>query len=232
MLGIIGAMTVEVDGLKEIMTDKRQKTVGDMEFTSGKLCGQEAVVAVCGEGKVNAAMCAQAMILEYAPDMIINTGVGGGLADGLKIGDIVAATAVVEHDMDMSPLGHPVGYICGIDGIEMPCDKKIQELLIGCVTDCGINCQSGIVASGDQFISSDAKKKWLIDTFGAAVCEMEGGAIGHVCVRNGVPFGVLRAVSDGGNDDAKISFPEFAAMAAANSIKVMTLFAERLQSIE
>ncbi len=228
MIGIIGAMTVEIDGLKAIMTDKIDKIIAGITFTKGLLCGKEAVVAVCGEGKVNAAICAQSMIMEYNPDMIVNTGVGGGLAEGLKIGDVVAATSVVEHDMDMSPLGHKVGYICGIDAVEMDCDKKITDMLFECIEECGIDCRKGIVATGDQFISSAEKKAWLVENFNAAVCEMEGGAIGHVCVRNGVPFGVLRAISDGGDDEASMSFPEFAALAAENSIKVMTLFAERI----
>ncbi len=228
MIGIIGAMTVEVEGLKSIMTEKCDTEISGCIYTKGLLCGKEAVVTVCGEGKVNAAMCAQTMILTYKPDMIINTGVGGGVADGLKIGDIVAADGVVQHDMDMSPLGYEVGYICGVDSILMPCDKRISDLLFECINDCSISCQRGIVATGDQFISSDDKKKQLVERFNAAVCEMEGGAIGHVCIRNGVPFGVLRAVSDGGDDEASISFPEFAKLAAENSIKVMTEFMKRV----
>ena len=228
MIGIIGAMTVEIDGLKNVMTEKEEKTVAGMTFTYGKFLGKDAVVTVCGEGKVNAAMCAQTMILEFSPDIIVNTGVAGGLADGLKVGDVVSGTAVVEHDMDMSPLGYEVGYICGIDGIYMECDKKIQELLSESIEECDIKYISGVIASGDQFISDNQKKEWLKEKFNAAACEMEGGAIGHVCVRNGVPFGVLRAISDGGDDDAKMSFPEFAALAAENSIKVMCKFIEKI----
>ena len=227
MIGIIGAMTVEVDSIKAIMTDKTDYSVSGMTFTLGKLCGKDTVVTVCGEGKVNAAMSAQTMILKFNPDLIVNTGVGGGLADGLKIGDVVAAEKVVQHDMDMSPLGHPIGYICGVDGVEMYCDSNITQTLLNCIKDCGINCRVGTVATGDQFISSDEKKNWLIENFGADVCEMEGGAIGQVCVRNNIPFGILRAISDGGDDSANMSFPEFAALAAKNSIAVMKLFAER-----
>ncbi len=228
MLGIIGAMTIEIEGLKEIMTEKKEQIIAGMTFVSGKLCGRDTVVTVCGEGKVNAAMCAQSMILAYSPDIIINTGVAGGLASGLGIADIVVATGVVQHDMDMSPLGHPIGFVCGVNAIEIECDRKIHELLCSCVSDCNIKHQTGIIATGDQFISSDSKKKWLVDEFSASACEMEGGAIGHVCKRNGVPFCILRAISDGGDDAASISFPEFAALAAKNSIKVMTLFAERV----
>ena len=228
MLGIIGAMTVEVDELKKIMSDTLEHTVGDMTFVSGKLYGADAVVTVCGEGKVNAAMCTQAMIMEYAPDLIVNTGVGGGLADGLKIGDVVVASAVVEHDMDMSPLGYPIGFVGGVNRTEMPCDKKTADLLERCTRELNIPCRRGIVASGDQFIGSDEKKAFLVKTFNASVCEMEGAAIGHVCIRNGVPFGVLRSVSDSGDDKASMSFPEFAELAAKNSIAIIKLFASEL----
>lgn len=221
MIGIIGAMTVEIDGLNKIMSDKDEKIIAGTVFTCGKLMGKDVVTAISGEGKVNAAMCTQSMILEYSPDIIINTGVGGGVGEGLKIGDIVIGTSVVEHDMDMSPLGHPVGYICGIDGIYMECDPVTQQKLSECVTNCNIPHQSGVIASGDQFISDSEKKKWLRDTFSAMVCEMEGGAIGHVCKRNNIPFAVLRAISDGGDDEAKISFPEFMTIAAQNSIEVI-----------
>lgn len=229
MIGIIGAMTVEVEGLKNIMTEKCDTEISGCVYTKGLLCGKEAVVTVCGEGKVNAAMCTQTMILTYKPDMIINTGVGGGLADGLKIGDIVAADAVLQHDMDMSPLGYEVGYICGVDGVLMHCDSKISDLLFECIKDCSIPCKRGIVATGDQFISSNEKKRCLVEKFNASVCEMEGGAIGQVCTRNGVPFGVLRAISDGGDDAAHMSFPEFAKLAAENSIKVITAFANKMK---
>lgn len=227
MIGIIGAMTIEVDGLRKLMTDTNDTKIGKTIFTKGKLCGKDSVVAVCGEGKVNAAMCAQAMIMAYHPDVVINTGVAGGLAKGLKIADAVVADAVVQHDMDMSPLGFEQGYICGIDGIEIKCADKAKSLLEQCVRDCNINCVTGVIASGDQFINSNDKKQWLIDIFNAAACEMEGGAIGHVCKLNDVPFAVLRTISDGGDDESHMSFPEFAALAAENSIKIMTLFAEK-----
>lgn len=226
MIGIIGAMSVEIEGIKAIMTDKEEAKFGDLTFTKGKLLGKEVVITVCGEGKVNAAMSAQTMCLMYKPELIVNTGVAGGLADGLKVGDIVVGTSAVEHDMDMSPLGFEKGFICGVDGVYMECSKRIVELLSQSVAECGISYQTGVIASGDQFISDSEKKEWLKTTFSAAACEMEGGAIGHVCVRNQVPFGILRAISDGGDDEASVSFPEFVALAAKNSIEVMKKFAE------
>ncbi len=231
MIGIIAAMSIEAEGIEKAMTDTDKKEIGGISFVSGNLCGCRAVVSVCGEGKVNAAMCTQIMIDKYDIQAVINTGVAGGLAEGLEIGDIVVADSVVQHDMDMSPLGHPVGYICGVEGIYINCDDKLKDLLYKCVCDNKINCQRGVVASGDQFISSDEKKMWLKKTFNAAACEMEGGAIGQVCIRNNVPFAVLRAISDGGDNSANLSFPEFAALAAKNSIKVIKQFAIEMSTV-
>lgn len=228
MIGIIGAMNIEIDGLKAIMNDKCDKKIANITYTKGTVFGKDIVVAVCGEGKVNAAMCAQAMIDMFNPSMIINTGVGGGVKDGFNVCDVLSADSVVQHDMDMSPLGYEAGYICGIYGIEIRCDKTIADLLFDCITDCDIPCHRGVVATGDQFISSNEKKSWLVEKFNASVCEMEGGAIGQVCTLNNVPFGILRAISDSGDDEACMSFPEFAARAAENSIKALTLFLERV----
>lgn len=224
MIGIIGAMTVEVEGLKAKMTDCEVKKTGGMEFVSGRIDGQDVVAAVSGEGKVNAAMCTQAMILEYNPMVIVNTGVGGGLAEGLKVGDIVVGTKVAQHDMDMSPLGYEKGYVCGIDAVYVDCDKRVSDALCDCLEKDGCDYRAGIIVSGDQFVASDDKKRWLTENFDGAVCEMEGAAIGHVCARNQIPFGVIRAISDGGDDEADISFPEFAEAAAKRSVKIVTDF--------
>ena len=105
MIGIIGAMAVEIDELRERLTDPTDEVISNIRFTCGKLAGKDVVLAVCGIGKVFAAICAQTMILTYRPELIINTGVAGGLDKDLKIGDVVVATGLVQHDMDTSPLG-------------------------------------------------------------------------------------------------------------------------------
>lgn len=111
MTGIIGAKEIEIEALNAQMENRQTRTVSGIEFTSGTLYGREVVTAVCGIGKVFAAMCAQTMILLYSPDRIVNTGVAGSLSTSLNIGDIVVSDYVVEHDMDTSPLGDPVGMI-------------------------------------------------------------------------------------------------------------------------
>ena len=130
MTGIIGAMHIDVETIKSLMKNKTAEKIGGVEFVKGTLHGKEIVIAVCGIGKVAAAMCTQAMILRYSPDRIINTGVGGSLSTKLTIGDIAVAESLVQHDMDTSPLGDPVGLISGLNIVNIPADKRWSELLL------------------------------------------------------------------------------------------------------
>lgn len=222
LVGIIGAMDLEVQALKGLMDNAVVETISTIDFYKGNINGVETVVAVAGVGKVNAAVCSQTMILKYLPDIMINVGVAGGLSDEFKIGDIAVADSVVEHDMDTSPIGDPVGLISGINLVNIPCDKKLADLMEQAVSKVGtITSKRGVIASGDQFISKQEQRDRIKDNFGAIAAEMEGASIGHVCYMNGVPFGVLRAISDGANDDSHMDYPEFAKMAAANSIKII-----------
>ncbi len=232
LIGIIGAMELEVDGLKKLMTNEKIQKISTIDFHRGTINGVETVVAVAGVGKVNAAVCAQTMILTYSPDLIINVGVAGGLWDGFKIGDIAVADYVVEHDMDTSPLGDEKGFITGINMVKMPCDNKISSMLEEAAKKVGeISVKIGIIASGDQFINTQEERDSILNSFDAIAAEMEGGSIGHVCVMNNIPFGVLRAISDGANDDSHMDYPEFAKMAANNSIKIILEFLNKISEV-
>ena len=223
MTGIIGAMKIEIEALNAQMENRQTKTVSGIEFTSGTLCGREVVTAVCGIGKVFAAMCAQTMILLYSPDRIINTGVAGSLSTKLNIGDIAVSDFVVEHDMDTSPLGDPVGMISGINIVDIPADGELADKICAAADGVGgIRCVKGKVASGDCFVNSAEKKKYISETFGAIACEMEGAAIGHVCYVNKVPFCVIRAISDAADGSSHMDYSKFTALAAKNSAAVMT----------
>lgn len=229
LIGIIGALELEIEALKELMDGARVETVSSVDFYRGSINGREVVVAAAGVGKVNAAVCAQTMILKYSPDLVINIGVAGGLSPELKIGDIAIADAVVEHDMDTTATGEPLGYIYGIEAVEMPCDKKTADMLESAVSSVGdIYVQRGIIASGDQFISTQEQRNKIIYNFGAIAAEMEGASIGHVCTMNKVPFAVLRAISDGANDSSPVDFETFAKMAAANSVKIILEFLKNI----
>ncbi len=221
MIGIIGAMQVEIDKIKSTVENPTTETVSGIEFVSGKIHGHDAVVAVCGIGKVFAAVCAQTMILKYNPDVIINVGVAGTLTDKLSIADIAVASDVVQHDMDTSPLGDPVGLVSGINVIKFPADIKTVEKIEKSIDNLGINRTRGTIASGDQFMSDKDKKQKIVDNFDAIACEMEGASIGHVCYINGVNFAVIRSISDSADDSAFMDYPEFVKKAAANSSAVI-----------
>ena len=228
MIGIIGAMQIEVEALSAKMSDKKIETLSGIEFHVGKLCGRDAVVAKCGIGKVFAAICAQTMIVHYHADIIINTGVAGSLDSRIGIKDLAVSTACVEHDMDTSPLGDPVGLISGINIIEIPTDKELCLMALEAARALGVNAVSGIIATGDQFIGGSEKKKAIAERFSAVACEMEGGAVAHVCYVNGVRCVVIRSISDNADGDAEIDYPEFAKAAAAVSTAVTVALVENL----
>lgn len=221
MIGIIAAMDVEMKSLRSFMTDTKTETVSGITFVSGTLEGKLVVTAVCGIGKVFAAMCAQTMILRYQPECIVNTGVAGALSDKLSIGSVAISSAVVQHDMDTSALGDPLGLISGVNKVQLPADSDLCGQLSACATVLGIRTETGVIASGDQFISSAERKDAIVKTFGAIACEMEGAAIGQVAFTNRVPFAVLRTISDGGDG---MEYSRFLPFAAARSAALTRTF--------
>lgn len=225
-IGIIGAMQMEVDNLKEAMENQSVETVSGVNFVSGTIGDVEVVVAMCGVGKVFAAICAEAMILKYSPDMVINVGVAGTLTKDLSVLDVAVATDVFQHDMDTSALGDPVGLVSGLNQIYFPADEKMKNLLCEVLRDKGINYVTGPIATGDLFMHDAEKKAQVRNDFRAIAAEMEGGSIGHVCTVNNVPFAVLRSISDG--DGGAMDYQTFAEKAAVVSSEVVLEFIARL----
>lgn len=218
-IGIIGAMQIEVDALQNAMGNATKETFSGITFVKGTIGKHTIVAAVCGIGKVFAAMCAQTMILRYQPDGIINIGVAGTVTKGLQVLDIAIADQVCQHDMDTSPLGDPVGLISGINQIYFPADRTLSQAIAQATDQLGIRHIVGTIASGDQFIHTQEKKEWIHTTFNAIAAEMEGGSIGHVCSVNHVPFAILRTISDG--DGGTMDYTTFAQKAALQSIDVI-----------
>lgn len=223
-IGIIGAMDIEVDALIKDMTEKEEKVISSVRYVCGKLCGKDVVVAKCGIGKVFAAICAQTMILEYSPSIIINTGVAGSLEKGFNVLDVAVAGSVVQHDMDTSAIGDPVGLISGINLVYIDANNDVVNALENACKALNYTALSGTVASGDKFVASSEDKNRIATTFGAIACEMEGASIGQTCYVNNVPFGILRAISDG--EGAELDYQEFAPLAAKQSIKIVKKFIE------
>ena len=229
MIGIIGAMRIEVDILIAMLSDSQRETISGRDYHSGRLCGQDVVIVECGVGKVNAAMCAQTLILNYHPDLIVNTGVAGGLTQDLHIGDIAIARDLVQHDVDTTAMGDPIGFVSTVNRVDFPCAEwAVQRILEAVNTQDGLRGVLARIASGDQFISRRADKLRIIEQFQADACEMEGAAIAQVCWINGVDCAVIRAISDVMDGEHAMEFCQFCEMAAHNSSRVLMCFLENL----
>lgn len=226
MLGIIGAMDIEINAIKSRIESPAKSTLAGAEFTCGYINGVMAVTAVCAPGKVNAALCTQAMIDNFDVDEIINIGVGCSLSENVVIKNIVIADSVVQYDIDITALGEPRGFINGLNMIRVETDKNISNSLARIAINSGEKIHRGIIASGDTFIADDKLKKMIKENFSAICGEMEGGAIGHVCKANGIPFGVLRSISDGGDTNAQMDYPQFKKIAAEKSTAIMMKYIE------
>ena len=160
MIGIIAAMDVEMKSLRSFMTDTKTETVSGITFVSGTLEGKLVVTAVCGIGKVFAAMCAQTMILRYQPECIVNTGVAGALSDKLSIGSVAISSAVVQHDMDTSALGDPLGLISGVNKVQLPADSDLCGQLSACATVLGSSSLPPSGRTRSSRPSARSRAKW------------------------------------------------------------------------
>ena len=223
MLGIIGAMDEEVAKLKEHMTDVAVTTKASMDFYHGKLNGKEVVIVRSGIGKVNAAICTQILVDDYKVSAVINTGIAGSLRNEINIGDIVLSTDALEHDMEATAFGYPVGQIPRMDTLAFEADKNLIALAEKCCAKVNPDIQTftGRVVTGDQFIASKDKKNWLVENFAGYCTEMEGAAIAHCAYLNKIPFLVIRAISDKADDSAQMDYPTFEALAIERSVKLM-----------
>ncbi|MBO5938821.1 MAG: 5'-methylthioadenosine/adenosylhomocysteine nucleosidase [Clostridia bacterium] len=222
MIGILGAMSVEIDAVKHMVSAPECKHIGGVEFVKGRIGTQEVVVAQCGIGKVFAGIAAQTMILCYGVDAVINVGVAGTLSEKVGLLELAIATEVVQHDMDTSALGDPVGMISGINKVKLPASEALCEKIAEAAKELGIPYACGVIASGDRFIADRAKKEWIRDTFDAIACEMEGAAIGQVCYVGGVDFAILRAISDNADDAAgSMDYPTLCERAAKQTQRLI-----------
>ncbi len=226
-IGIIGAMDVEVNELVSRLENKESHLISGITFYTGDLLGKRVAIAKCGIGKVFAALCAEVMILKFAPKLLVNTGVGGALAKGLNTGDIVVADKLCQHDMDTSPIGDPVGLVSGINRIWFETDDKARAILLSAAEKMELSAHVGSIATGDRFVATKALKDEIVANFGASACEMEGCAIAQVAFVNETPFIVVRAISDSADGEASMDYPTFLGIAAKNSTALTLSLVEK-----
>ncbi len=226
-------MQIEADGIIALCDNVTVTEKFGMTFTRGTLRDKELVIVVCGIGKVNAAMCAVTLIEEYRPALVINSGVAGAVSPLVSIGDIVVGTKAVEHDMNTTALGDRQGEVLFPDGKRtfFECDKAAARVLEeACSGLKDTKVARGVIASGDIFISNRSQRLRLNDRFGALACEMEGAAIGHVCSCCGVPFVILRAISDDINENKGMDFVKFCALAAEKTVFAVDIFTAKYEA--
>lgn len=226
-IGIIGAMELEVAVLKNLMEITAVTKKAGMNFFDGFLSGKPVVVVRCGYGKVNAGMCVQILADLFDVTHIINLGVAGSLNPKLEIGDILISEKALQHDMDCSPLGFESGQIPDIDVLAFPADRAMIDTAVAACKKVNpeIHVFTGLVVTGDQFISSKEVKDRLVTVFHGDCAEMEGAAVAQASYLNGLPFVIIRAISDKAGDSAgEIDFPTFKKQAAEHGTKLVIEF--------
>ena len=226
-IGILGAMDSEVNSLIDSLLFKRKHTVGSILFYTGYIGKKRVAIAKCGIGKVFAALAAEAMIITFSPDLIVNTGVGGALRSGISVCDCLVADKLVQHDMDTSALGDPKGLISGINVVYFETDKRAQSIVMEACSKIGVRCHTGTIASGDVFVSTSEAKERIRSEFDASVCEMEGAAIAQVAYVNNTPCCVIRAVSDSADEGSSMDYMKFLPIAAKNSTRITLELCQR-----
>ena len=232
-LGIIGAMACEVEALKGKMENVTVGSHAGSEYFEGTLEGLPAVVVQCGVGKVNAAMCAQVLCSVYGVTHLVNTGIAGSLCAELDIGDLVVSRDAMYHDFTVTAFGYPHGKVPGMDVIAFPADETLVDYAFAAADSVNPgHAKIGRVASGDQFVCEKVQKEKIIEVTQALCTEMEGAAIAQTAYRNGIPFVILRAISDKADDSAEMDYPTFEAMAAEHCAKVTLTMAQRIKETQ
>jgi len=219
-IGIISAMSVEIDALIEKMENVETEEISGIKYYSGNINKSKVIAVVCGIGKVNAAICTQILIMKYKPEYIINMGVAGSVSKKVNIRDIVIADYVVQHDIDTTPFGDPYGLIPKINIVQVPCSEKLNKLILA-GSDDSDNIRTGTIATGDRFINGQKDIDFIVEKFKAVAVDMESGSIGHVCYINGVEYTAVRSISDNSDDDSHNTYDANVKKSAQTAIDLL-----------
>lgn len=223
-LALVGAMEAETAPLLAAAEGATAERAGPFALHRGRLDGVPVLIATCGIGKVQAAALTQAL-LERGAAAVLFTGVAGGVDPALRVGDLVVADRALQHDVDVTPLGYARGQVPGHEGVAWVADPDLRERVRASATAvaaaAGVRVVVGTVASGDRFVADPAEVARLRAAFGAACAEMEGAAVAQVCAAWGVPWAIVRSVSDTADHDAHVDFRAFTEVAAARAVAVV-----------
>ncbi|NPA11684.1 MAG: 5'-methylthioadenosine/adenosylhomocysteine nucleosidase [Epsilonproteobacteria bacterium] len=208
MIAIMCAMREELEPLLEKVNIKQEIDYSKNRYYIGEFEGKELVLAYSKIGKVNASITASVLLEKFKADVLLFSGVAGAIDEDLKIGDLIIASKTCQHDVDLTVFGYEPGFIPESKTF-YDCDENLRNIAKDVAKEKGIKLKEGIIASGDQFIHNKEKKEWIKNTFNASAIEMEGGAVGCVAWHFGVPFFMLRSISDSAEEGAGVDFDEF-----------------------
>lgn len=218
MIGIIGAMDIEIETIIKNLDCKNKIKKLFLEFYTGTLFNKEVVVVKSNEGKVNSALATQIMIENFDIEYIINVGVAGSLVDELNVYDLIVGEKVVEFDSDVTALGYEKGYLFGIDKIYINANINLYKHLISSISNLDFNFKTGIIATSDKFVVNKEEKEYIHNQFNAIAVDMESASIAHTAYLNNIPMIIFRVISDSGSD---IEYKKFSAIAANRIFDVM-----------
>ena len=215
-LAIMGAMEEEIEPLLAHFDNVNVVEFANNKYYEVNYKGLDIVVAYSKIGKVFASLTATTMIQKFACDTLLFSGVAGGINPELKIGDLIIADKLCQHDLDITAFGHPNGFVPG-GKVFVETTESLRNIAKKVASENNLKVIEGTIATGDQFVHSTERKDFIQSTFNADALEMEGASVAVVCDALNVPFFILRAISDTADMDAGFDFDEFLKSSAKNS---------------
>lgn len=226
-IAIMGAMPEEIAPLLEKVGEYKMTEYAGNKYYEATYAGHNLVIAYSKIGKVFSTLTATTMLQKFGAEILLFSGVAGAINPKLKIGNLIAATKLCQHDLDITAFGHPYGYVPeGKQFVEA--DAALVAKAKEVASEMKLDLMEGTIATGDQFVADPVRNKWIGDTFGADALEMEGASVACVCDAMNVPFFILRAISDAADMDASFSFDEFLESSAIESANFIIKMVEKL----
>jgi len=226
-IAIMGAMPEEITPILEMVGDYTTTEYAGNKYYEAKYHGVDLVIAYSKIGKVFSTLTATTMCEHFKATKLLFSGVAGAISPSLRVGDLIVATKLSQHDLDITAFGHPFGYVPE-GSVFVEADKELISLSKEVALEMGKDIVEGVIATGDQFVANEERKNWIGETFGADALEMEGGSVAVVCDALDVPFFILRSISDAADMDASFSFDEFLETSAVESAQFVMKMVDKI----
>lgn len=226
-VAIMGAMPEEIAPILEKLGKYEIVEYAGNRYYEASYKGVNIVVAYSKIGKVFSTLTATTLIEHFGAQKLLFSGVAGAVSPSLKVGDLVVATKLTQHDLDITAFGHPFGYVPE-GAVFVAADAEMIALSKEVAQEMGKSVREGVIATGDQFVANEERKNWIGSEFGADALEMEGASVAVVCDALNVPFFILRAISDAADMDANFSFDAFLERSALESAEFVMKMLDRV----